>query len=424
MRIAIIGAGFTGLSVAYQLSKKGYDIHVFEPSKHPGGLANGIKSNRWKWNLENHYHHWFSNDFTILNLAKEVGQKVIRKKCESSIFYENEIYKLDSPSSLMAFDKLSGIDRVRVGIVLGYLKLTPFYRRLEKITAKKFLVKWMGYRPWKILWKPLFDKKFGKYSSKIPASWFWGRIKKRSLYIVYPFGGFQNFADILVNKAKKGGVVFHFNEKVLKISKDGSFAIATDKNTYIFDKVVCTLPGYAFARIAKNLIKKYGMHVNNIVGLGAVNLLLRLNKSLLANGTYWLNINDSKIPFLVVIEHTNFMSKKMYDGEHLVYIGNYLDNGHKYFSKSANELIEIFIPFIQKINNNFDKKWILDSSVSKTNFAQPVIPLNYSSKVPLITTSVEGLYLASMEQVYPWDRGTNYAVELGEKVALEIINNE
>jgi len=30
---------------------------------------------------------------------------------------------------------------------------------------------------------------------------------------------------------------------------------------------------------------------------------------------------------------------------------------------------------------------------------------------------VPGLYFASMSQVYPWDRGTNFAVEIGRRVA-------
>ena len=40
-----------------------------------------------------------------------------------------------------------------------------------------------------------------------------------------------------------------------------------------------------------------------------------------------------------------------------------------------------------------------------------------------MTTPLPHVYLANIEQVYPWDRGTNYAVELGEKVAHQILDN-
>jgi len=39
MKIAIIGAGLSGLSAVYELSKKGIDVSIFE-SKNIGGLAN------------------------------------------------------------------------------------------------------------------------------------------------------------------------------------------------------------------------------------------------------------------------------------------------------------------------------------------------------------------------------------------------
>ncbi|MDP3941775.1 MAG: oxidoreductase, partial [bacterium] len=59
----------------------------------------------------------------------------------------------------------------------------------------------------------------------------------------------------------------------------------------------------------------------------------------------------------------------------------------------------------------------------KAPFAQPVIPVNYSKMIPATHTPLKNVFLANIEQVYPWDRGTNYAVELGEKVANIISNS-
>ena len=44
-------------------------------------------------------------------------------------------------------------------------------------------------------------------------------------------------------------------------------------------------------------------------------------------------------------------------------------------------------------------------------------PVGYAEMIPSIRTPLPGLYFASMSQVYPWDRGTNYAVEIGRDVA-------
>ena len=86
MKIGIIGAGFTGLSSAYYLSKKGHTVIVFEKDDKPGGLAVGYKEEKWDWTLEPHYHHWFTNDKSVLSLAKEINHKVIIKRPKTSSF--------------------------------------------------------------------------------------------------------------------------------------------------------------------------------------------------------------------------------------------------------------------------------------------------------------------------------------------------
>jgi protoporphyrinogen oxidase len=122
-------------------------------------------------------------------------------------------------------------------------------------------------------------------------------------------------------------------------------------------------------------------------------------------------------PFLAVVEHTNFMDKKKYANKNILYVGNYLPHEHKYFKMNEKDLINEFMPYLKKINASFKKKDIEDAYLFKAYFAQPVITLNYSNMLPDIKTPINNLYLANIQQVYPWDRGTNYAVELGQKAA-------
>src|SRR6266705_3733058 len=119
MKIAIIGAGFTGLSAGYQLSKKGHTVTLFEKDTRPGGLAIGYKEKGWDWTLEAHYHHWFTNDKNILNLAKEIGHKVIIKRPRTSVYVDGAIYQFDSAKEVLRFPKLSLTDRLRMAAVIG-----------------------------------------------------------------------------------------------------------------------------------------------------------------------------------------------------------------------------------------------------------------------------------------------------------------
>jgi protoporphyrinogen oxidase len=100
-----------------------------------------------------------------------------------------------------------------------------------------------------------------------------------------------------------------------------------------------------------------------------------------------------------------------------VYAGDYLQVGHEYFSMSDQELLERFIPAFIKFNPAFERDWVKKVWVFKTNYAQPVPLVNHSKNIPSIQTPIDGLYFASMSQVYPWDRGTNFAVEIGRRAA-------
>ncbi|MFC1649249.1 FAD-dependent oxidoreductase [Patescibacteria group bacterium] len=416
--IGIIGAGITGLSAAYHLSKAGHRVTVIESSDSMGGLAAGFQSSNWEWSLDKHYHHWFTNDDHILNLAKELEFPVSTYRPKTSILSGGKIYQFDSPSSLLAFPHLGFLDKFRTGVVMIILKLIPFSKHLEKVTAKNFLMKYGGKKAWDKLWGPLFVGKFGKRADKIPAIWFWARIKKRTQSLVYPDGGYKKFVDQLELVAQQEGVKVLKNTTIDNVKTiDDKFVLKTENDKYTFSDVICTLPTTAFLSITKCLPSGYRKTLKPLKGLGAVTLVLSMKKRFFEDNTYWLNINESGYPFLAVVEHTNFVDKSHYNNENLLYIGNYLENNHKYFDYSAEELTDEFMSSLQKINPKFSQNDIKQAWVFKSKFAQPIVPMDYSSQVPNIQTPIDGLYLANMQQVYPWDRGTNYAVELGMKVS-------
>lgn len=417
MKVAIIGAGFTGLSAGYYLSKKEIDVTIFESSDLPGGLAGGFYEKNWEWPLEQHYHHIFTSDSIIIDLAEEIGQKVDFKTPLSSTYIGGSIYQLDSPISLLKFNKLNFIDRLRTGSVIAFLKIDPFWKSLENISSYDFIVKTMGINSWNVLWKPLFEKKYGEYAKEINAAWFWARIKKRSAGLGYPEGGFLSFAKKIEDKIKTQGNKIVYNTKVNSVGQEGDkIRIIAGKGEYLFNKVICTLPSKPFLSITKGLAKKYINKLSRLKGLGAINLVLSLNKEYLKDGSYWLNINEMSFPFLAIVEHTNFIDKKYYNNEHLIYIVNYLPVSNNYFSLSENELLNVYLPYLKRINIDFDKKQINKAWVFKTPFAQPIVGLNQSTMIPPFKTPIKNLYLANIQQVYPWDRGANYAVELGKKL--------
>lgn len=425
MKIAIIGAGFTGLAAAYELQKKGHLVTLFEKDAQPGGLAVGYQEKKWDWSLEKHYHHWFTNDTFVLQLAKDINFPVLIKRPKTCVFLKNNRYQLDSPSAILQFPLLSMTEKIRMSAVLGFLKCNPFWKPLERVRATTVLPILMGKKAYEMLWEPQLTNKMGKYADEISLVWFWTRIYKRTPSLAYPQGGFLNFALALAEQiTKKGGIISYESQTTNIQDNDRRVTLTildkfgkTKKNT--FDKVIVTLPSFLFLQLAPQLPVAYTKKLVKLRGLGATNMVLRLKKPLMNDKTYWLSICEKNSPVMVVVEHTNLMDRKNYNNEHLVYIGNYPDPKSIEFSLDKEKLLQRYDTLLKQINPEY-KKNLIAYEVFRAPFAQPIVPTNYSKLVPPLTTPLPNVFLANIEQVYPWDRGTNYAVELGQKVAALI----
>jgi hypothetical protein len=79
------------------------------------------------------------------------------------------------------------------------------------------------------------------------------------------------------------------------------------------------------------------------------------------------------------------------------------------------------LPAISRFNPKFERSWVRKIWVSRTAYAQPIPLVNHSHNIPDLRTPLNGLYFASMSQVYPWDRGTNFAIEIGKRAASRML---
>lgn len=416
MNIAIIGAGITGLTAAYRLSQKGEMVTVFEKEGIAGGLSAGFKKENWHWSCENFFHHFFTSDVVAKKLIFDLGlsDKLFFTRPKTSIFYQNKISQFDSPFSVIKFPYLSYLEKIRTAGITAYLKSTSNWKNYEKTTAEEWLKKYYGQNPYRILWEPLLESKFGNEAQKISMSWFWARIKKRSARLGYLQGGFQTLIGELVKKIKDNQGKIILNSEIKKLTD-----INNNRN---FNRIIVTTSSQSFLKMAPDLPRNYQTKLKKLKMFGAINLILILKEKFLTDGTYWLNINEPKFPFVAVVEHTNFVSPKYYDGYHILYVGGYYPQNHRFFKMSKQRILKEFLPYLQKINPFFDfQSHLVDSLLFGNLFAQPVVPIDYSKLIPLFQTPISNVYLANMQMVYPWDRGTNYAIELGEEIAKKAV---
>ncbi|MEO8581254.1 MAG: FAD-dependent oxidoreductase [Patescibacteria group bacterium] len=428
MNIAIIGAGFTGLAAAWDLRKGGHTVTIFEANAFPGGLAAGFRQKEWEWSVEHHYHHIFRSDKAIQELIQEMDLEdlLFFSAVKTSTRYEGHQFRLDSPMSLLLAPVLSVQSKLRTAATLAFLKLWPFWRFLDSMTAQKFIIKTMGQESWKILWEPLFIGKFGKYASDINAAWFWSRIHVRSAELGYFRGGFLKLAEGMTELLKKEGTTFQFETPVSSIERNEKKGVIEIRTTgtskvSVFDQVLVTSPAPVFAKIVHGLSDEFKKKITSLKGLAAVTLVLELDTPFFADKSYWLNINEQNWPFLAVVEHTQFTGTHPYNNKTILFVGKYLENTTPQYSMSKVELLKLYQPFLEKLSPHFEHH-ITNSWLFHAPFAQPIVEKQHQKLVPSVSTPIENVYWSSMQHVYPWDRGTNYAVALGRRSAQKMMH--
>ncbi|MCR4326730.1 MAG: hypothetical protein NUV52_03675, partial [Candidatus Roizmanbacteria bacterium] len=181
----------------------------------------------------------------------------------------------------------------------------------------------------------------------------------------------------------------------LHTDQKGAFVI-NKKDRY--DAVISTLPSPVFLQIEKAVLPaSYRKRLEGIRYLGAHAVIYETKKPLVKD-VYWLSIADPTNPWMVLVQHTNFMDLRHFGGHHIAYLARYTNEKMPTIPLSQYAIQNHFIPY-----------------------AQPLYTTNYTQCMPHTSPPVAGLYFANMELTYPYDRGTNYAVQVGRKAAQALL---
>jgi len=435
LRIAVIGAGAAGLSAAYDFVNDGHSVVVYEAEPFVGGQASTIEVGGGR--LERAYHHLFTSDTAILDLMAEVGlaDRMEWLPSKVGLFAQGRIYDFTTPFDLLRFPLVSIWDRLKLGLVSMRLQRRKDWRSLEPFTADAWIREHVGARAHKVLWGPLLRAKFGARHEQVGMPWFWSKMQtrfaSRSIFgrevLGYPVNSFQEIFDVLRERVEDGGGRVMIETRVERIlMEDGSAAGVAGRGPdgtafqERFDAVLATVPSYAFMEMAP-FPPAYREKLEGIHYLSAVILILETTRQL--THVYWMNIADAEIPFLGVIEHTNLIPRDRYDGNRVLYLTNYVDPEDAVCAMSADDLLDLYMPHLEKFNPAFDRSWV--KRVHRVNLAaaQPIVGTHYSERIPAHRTPFERLYLANTTQVYPEDRGTNYSVRIGRDVARAMMDD-
>jgi len=429
--VVIVGGGFSGLSAALDLVRHGKKVHLVEKSNKLGGLASTFSFSK-QIEVEKFYHHWFNTDNYIIELIKslKLEKNVIYEPSNTGIFFNNKIWKLSTPIELLKFTALPLFDRIRLGILIFYVRLIKNWKKIEHLTIKEWLKPICGANVYNIVWEPLIQSKFSVHSENISAVWMWKKLllrggsrnKSGKENLAYYKGGFGNLISEIGEFLENRGCKISYNVKITNVEiKDNKIKSISSKNKVINGRsflFTTSLP--ELATIFQYSNKKIWLNnLKEISYLANICLVLKLTKPL--SEVYWLNINDPGFPFVGIIEHTNLDDPKSYDNFHIAYLSKYISREDPVWNYNDKEYFNYAIKHLSKIFPDFKKNLISDYSIWRADYAQPITTPNYSKLLEKIEMPFSNSFLCTMAQIYPEDRGTNFAVRDGKKISRKII---
>ena len=425
--VVIVGGGFTGLTAAYVLSKRGHAVKVVESDTTPGGLAgtfqfaDGVK-------LEKFYHHWFNNDVYVPELVDELGMTgdIITLPSRTGMYFNGRIWKMSTPLDVLRFAPLSFINRIRLGMLIFQVRRIKDWSSIEHLSVREWLEPLCGKRVYKVVWEPLISSKFSIFAEAVNAVWMWKKLDLRGNTrndkggeeLCYFKGGFGRLAETMVAAIESSGGEVSLGVRVTGVVTEGSHIKAIKSGQeeiagrqFLFTPAFPIIANILASAADTTFIEK----LRRVQYLGNMCLVLRLKRSL--SDTYWLNVNDPGFPFVGVIEHTNFDAPSNYDGSHIVFLSRYLSVEDPVWTYDDDQYVEFALLHLRRMFPEMDHSWIIEHRVWRAEYAQPVTERSYSKYVPGRETPFDNAFISTMAQIYPEDRGTNYAIREGRAVA-------
>ena len=428
MKIAVIGAGITGLTAGYELAKAGHEVAVVEKEPVAGGLMASFPFAGTQLDIV--YHHIFVHSRATLALLDELGLagEMEWGVAPSGYFHGGRVYRLATGFDLLRFKPLRFWERIRFGLSILRAQRVADWRELDDVTAVDWLKSICGQRVYEVMWEPLLRSKFGDAYGCISAAWFWYKLHQRggkkggAERLGYLHGSFGRLAEALVAAIQERGGRVALDTPLERIEWDGaggSLRVGTADGEIQADRVLVTAAPHVLLGAAPGLPDPYRGQLQAIDYAANLCVILALDRPL--SDIYWLNVSDTRFPFGGVIEHTNLIEPARYQGMHVAYLTRYLPTDHPNYRMSSDELLELYAPFLAELAPGFDRSWVREVHVFRSDFAAPVTPTGYGLRVPDLATPVPGLFMANMSQIYPEDRGVDCGVLLGQKAAARVL---
>ena len=422
-RVAIIGAGPMGLSVAYHLMKSGYEVEVFEAGPVVGGMTASFNFDGLS--IERYYHFICTPDAPLFALLDElaISDKLKWTPTTMGYYYEGRLHDWGSPIALLKFPALNFIEKIRYGLLAFLSTKRKDWSGLDKVDAQSWLKRWVGESAYNILWKNLFELKFYHFTPNLSAAWIWTRIRRignsrKSMMeekLGYIEGGSELIMNRLVEEIVKGGGKVHTMSAVDKVEIEGQAVkgVVIKGALKIFEQVVSTVPTPYVDKMIPDLPCDILEKFRSINNIAVVCVIVKLKRSVTKN--FWLNVSDERMDIPGIVEYSNLNPNT--NGDHIVYVPYYVPGDHPIYADDDEVFFDKIKGYLKQINPEVNDDDFLSMTASRYRYAQPICEPEFQQKLPPIDLPVKGLFAADTSYYYPEDRGISESIDIGQRIA-------
>jgi protoporphyrinogen oxidase len=447
-RIAIIGAGMTGLSCALELAKKSdCKITIFEKDETLGGLSSAYSWQDVSW--DKYYHVVLSTDRPLQEFLTEIGvaDKLFWRETKTGFYGEGKLVSFSSTWDFIRFPFISLWGKFRLG--LGILRSSRISdpAKLDKIFVREWLTTMFGRRLYEQLWDPLLRSKLGAARERTSAAFIWATINRlfgaresgaQKEKMGHVRGGYRTILAAAEVTLKGLGVELITQAKVVAVDStdNGAVSVSYRKSAEsnkldeqsaevyeeIFDEVIFTTPCQTILDALQTHISSnphsYWDNLAAVEYLAIACVFLVLRRPL--SPYYVTNLLDQRLPFTGVIEATNIVAPAEVGGKHIVYLPKYMPGDDPALQWSDDKILEEFVGAVKLMHPDLSEQDILHRRVFRELYVQPLQEVNYLQRLGGFITPMPHMYVVNTSMIYNSTLNNNAAVNLGKQCAREV----
>lgn len=435
-RWAVVGGGMLGMTLALRLRQAGHRVVLYEGADRLGGLASAWTLGSVVW--DRHYHVTLLSDAELRALLRELGleQDMRWVETRTGFYTDGRLHSMSNTLEFLRFPPLGLFDKLRLGATIFYAARIKNWRRLEGVPVATWLRRWSGARTFERMWLPLLRAKLGESYQQVSAAFIWATIArmyaarrtglKREMFGYVP-GGYARILERFARALVENGVEIRRGNIVERVeaagggdnASAGEVAVScADGSNETFDEVVLTIPAPVAARVCAGINEDEASALRGIEYQGIVCASLLLKKPLA--DFYVTNITDADVPFTAVIEMSALVDRAQFGGHALVYLPKYVAPDDPAFELSDEELQARFTAALARMYPAFSVRDVLAFRVSRVRHVFPLPTLDYSTRLPPITTSVPGVHIVNSAHITNGTLNVNETVRLAESVAARL----